>query len=234
MRYWGLIPAAGTGGRMGNPISKQFLNLGDRTIIERTVESLGSHEAIEGLVIGLARYESRYDWVESLHPKIVGVYEGGQSRAQTVLNGLKFMLRSGSSSDDWVLVHDANRPFVSIEDIDSLIQSVGDDINGGLLCRPVFDTVKTSTDGRVQQTLPRDSLFLAQTPQLFGIGILARALESQLQDGKEITDEAHAVESQGYCPVLVPGSVGNIKITTHEDLNLANAMLDLQSSNHRE
>ena len=103
-RYWGLIPAAGIGQRMEASIPKQFMKLGDKTVLERAVESLANHEKIEGIYIGLSADSERSEWVKSLHPKVLDIYHGGISRAETVLNGTRHLLENGCSESDWILV----------------------------------------------------------------------------------------------------------------------------------
>ena len=226
-RYWGLIPAAGIGQRMAASIPKQFMKLGEKTLLERTVESLASHEKIEGIYIGLSADCERSEWVKSLHPKVIDIYEGGASRAETVLNGTRYLLENGCSESDWILVHDSNRPFLSLDEISSLLSKVGEDLNGGILSEPIHDTVKLGSSSRISKTLPRGEIFRAQTPQMFKIGILNKALTNCLQSGIEVTDEAQAVELLGYHPILVRGSASNIKITTADDMNMAHAMVNL-------
>ncbi len=227
VKYWGVIPAAGIGQRMNSQIPKQFMQLGNRKLIEWAVQALASHKSIQGVYIGLSANNKYSDWVMSIHEKVLDVYEGGSSRSQTVLNGINHMLARGCSSDDWLLVHDSNRPFLSPSEITGLIQQIGDDINGGILSQPIFDTMKLESSGRIRKTLPRGELFRAQTPQMFKLGTLRKALEDSIESGSEVTDEAQAMERSGYHPRLVPGHSANIKITTSEDLTLAQAMLNL-------
>ncbi len=226
-KYWGVIPAAGIGQRMNSQLPKQFMRLGERKLIEWTVQSLASHQSLEGVYIGLSAENQYSDWVLSIHEKVLGVYEGGGSRSETVLNGIRHMLGQGCSPDDWLLVHDSNRPFLSSNEITDLIQQIGDDDNGGILSQPIFDTIKLESSGRISKTLPRGELFRAQTPQMFKLGILEKALEDSVTSDLEVTDEAQAMERLGYHPRLVPGRSANIKITTSEDMKLAEAMLDL-------
>ncbi len=227
-KYWGVIPAAGIGQRMNSQIPKQFMQLGDRKLIEWTIQALADHQSIDGVYIGLTADNQYSDWVLSIHEKILDVYEGGSSRSETVLNGIRHMLGQGCSSDDWLLVHDSNRPFLSPSEITDLIEQVGDDVNGGILSQPIFDTMKLESSGRISKTLPRGELFRAQTPQMFKLGKLGKALEDSIESGMEVTDESQAMERSGYHPRLVPGRSANIKITTSEDMKLAEAMLDLE------
>lgn len=226
-KYWGLIPAAGIGQRMNSQIPKQFMQLGDRKLIEWTVQALAGHQSIEGVYIGLSADNRYSEWILSIHEKVLDVYQGGSTRSETVLNGIRHMLGQGCSNDDWLLVHDSNRPFLSPNEMTDLIQQIGDDVNGGILSQPIFDTMKLESSGRISRTLPRGDLFRAQTPQMFKLDTLRKALEDCIESGSEITDEAQAMEKSGYRPRLVPGRSSNIKITTSEDMKLAEAMLNL-------
>lgn len=204
------------------------MQLGDCKLIEWTVRTVAGHQALQGVYIGLSADNQYSDWVASIHEKVLGIYPGGSSRSETVLNGIRHMLGQGCSVDDWVLVHDCNRPFLSSAEITDLIQQVGDDDNGGILSQPIFDTIKVESSGRIDKTMPRGELFRAQTPQMFRLGALGNALEDSIKTGVEVTDEAQAMERMGHHPRLVPGRAANIKITTPEDMRLAQAMLDFE------
>lgn len=231
-RYWAVIPAAGIGQRMNAPIPKQFMQLGKYRLIEWAIRALANHPRIEGIYVGLSSGSDYTDWVKTTHRKVLDVYDGGRSRTETVLNGIRHMLAGGCSTDDWLLVHDSNRPFVTTDEISELILEVGEDVNGGILCQPIFDTTKLAAEGRVSETLPRGNLFRAQTPQMFTLGMLIKALEGSLEAGVEITDESQAMERMGWHPRLVPGRASNIKITTAEDIKMAEAILDLNLRNN--
>jgi 2-C-methyl-D-erythritol 4-phosphate cytidylyltransferase len=161
-------------------------------------------------------------------PKFLGKYSGGETRAHTVLNGLK-ALSKHAKSEDWVLVHDAVRPCLRHEDVDKLISAVGNGPEGGLLAFPVSDTVKrVDNEGRVIETVRREGLWRAATPQMFRIGALASALETALKQNSKITDEASAIEGAGGHPCVVACHADNIKITLPEDLALAELYLKQQ------
>ena len=164
-------------------------------------------------------------------PKFLGTYPGGETRAHTVLNGLK-ALAARAHENDWVLVHDAVRPCVRLSDIDALVSAVESGKDGGLLALPVADTVKRADKGnRVAETVSREGLWRALTPQMFRIGDLRKALEQALVRGTEITDEAAAIEAAGGHPKLVAGHADNIKITLPGDLALAELFLKQQEKN---
>jgi 2-C-methyl-D-erythritol 4-phosphate cytidylyltransferase len=149
---------------------------------------------------------------------------GGETRAESVINGVRF-LRQRGDPEDWVLVHDAVRPCIWPESIQTLIENVHSD-DGGLLAVPVTDTVKkVSPNHRVDLSINRESLWLAQTPQFFKLGLLEQALSRALSDHAPITDEASAMEYDGYHPKVIRGYADNIKITTPDDLTLASFYL---------
>ncbi len=211
---------------MGTSIPKQFLRLKEKTIIEWTIHSLGRVDQIDGIYIGLASSEEYGKWVESIDPKVSGVFIGGKTRSDTVINGIEYMLNRNCSNDDWVLVHDANRPLVTEDEIKRLIVAVGNNPNGGIVSLPIHDTLKSGENDSITGTLEREKCFRALTPQMFKLGILHKALSHCREDGIDITDESQAMEKLGYRPVLVPGSTTNLKVTTPADLTLAEAILD--------
>ena len=137
-------------------------------------------------------------------------------------NGLAELQRRGASADDWVLVHDAARCLLQPMWVDRLIDACLPDAVGGLLALPLADTLKQAEGGRVQRTLPRAGKWAAQTPQMFRLGLLQRALA---RSGDAVTDEASAIEALGHAPLLVPGELENFKITWPQDLALAERLL---------
>ncbi len=228
---WALVPAGGQGLRMQAPLPKQYLPLLGSPVILHTLERLCTHPRVRGVMVGIADQDRHWQMLIPMLanlPKFLGKYSGGETRAQTVLNGLK-ALSKHAKSDDWVLVHDAVRPCVRHADIDKLIAAVGNDPEGGLLALPVSDTVKrVDNEGRVIETVRREGLWRAATPQMFRIGALASALETALKQGSEITDEASAIEAAGGHPRVVACHADNIKVTLPEDLALAELYLKQQ------
>ena len=151
---------------------------------------------------------------------------GGASRAQSVFNGLQALRESGARDQDWVLVHDAARCLITPAMVNALIDSCMNDPVGGLLALPLPDTLKRAVDGRVAATVPREDKWLAQTPQMFRLGVLQNALAAQAATGfAGVTDEASALEMAGLQPLLVPGSAHNFKVTYPADFALAQAVL---------
>jgi 2-C-methyl-D-erythritol 4-phosphate cytidylyltransferase/2-C-methyl-D-erythritol 2,4-cyclodiphosphate synthase len=227
-RYFALIPAAGTGSRMGDAMPKQYLIVSGRTLLAHAVEPFCAHPRIDSVFIVLSPKDARFrqiDW-SGFGPKLHPLYCGGSSRAESVLNGLSALPKHSES--DWVLVHDAARPCIDAELIDRLIDTVGDDQVGGLLALPLADTLKLAdAERRVDKTLPREGLWQAQTPQMFRAGLLTRAL--QQSSLHEVTDEASAMERAGMCPMLVSGTARNLKVTYAQDMQVAEKFLERSS-----
>jgi 2-C-methyl-D-erythritol 4-phosphate cytidylyltransferase len=216
---------------MQSATPKQYLPLLGRPVILHTIERLCAHPRIRGVIVGVAREDQHWpSLVAELKrlPKFLGTCPGGETRADTVLNGLKELMQH-AQPDDWVLVHDAVRPCVRHGDIDKLISAVGAGEEGGLLAFPVSDTVKRVDNvGRVLETVSREGLWRAATPQMFRIKGLIHALEKAMKTGKEITDEASAMEAAGGHPQVVACYTDNIKITLADDLALAELYMKQQ------
>jgi len=221
-RFWAIVPAAGAGTRMGTDIPKQYLMLGDSTVLEHTLGTLLSCQRLSGVILVLSQIDER--WTE-IAPRYTGqalkTVVGGQERCHSVLNGLDY-LATRASDNDWVLVHDAARPCVRREDIEQLISTLEDSSEGGVLGVPVADTMKrVDTEVRISGTIDRNGLWHAYTPQMFRAGALRAALQQAVADGQQVTDEANAMELAGYRPRMVQGARDNIKITVPSDLPLA-------------
>jgi len=245
-RYWCVVPAAGIGKRMGSDIPKQYLPLGDSTVIQQTLAKLRKIKQLEAIVLCLSAGDewwanlSDNNNLKSDQPVIIA--PGGKERSDSVLNGLK-ALANKASENDWVLVHDVARPCVRVEDIQMLIEQASLHNVGGLLGMPVRDTMKRAAvkacDGggnapeanvvEVSETVCRDNLWHALTPQMFRYGDLMRAMTDSLTANHPITDEASALERLGRQPLLVEGHPDNIKITHPEDLALAALFLKQQA-----
>lgn len=223
-RLWCIVPAAGSGRRFGADIPKQYLPLAGKPMLECTLERLAACREIAGLMVVLADGDAYWHGLSSVHGKPVRTATGAAERSGSVLSGLR-ALPPEVGADAFVLVHDAARPCVSVDDVAMLVAR-GVPAGGGLLAAPVRDTLKRGTaERRVAATEPRDSLWRALTPQLFRRGELTRALEAAEADGVAITDEAMAMERAGHRPLLVEGAEDNIKVTTAADLALAAFLL---------
>jgi 2-C-methyl-D-erythritol 4-phosphate cytidylyltransferase len=226
--YWAVVPAAGVGRRMGGDIPKQYLPLNGRPVIEHTLHRLTEHPTIAKVVVALAPDDGW--WGEAAfanHADVIRV-DGGAERCHSVLNALQHLLGSAAASD-WVLVHDAARPCLRCSDIDRLITQCSQHPVGGLLGMPVRDTMKRADKmGEVAETVCREGLWHAFTPQMFRLGPLRDALQIALAQGSLVTDEASAMELAGRPPLLVEGHPDNIKITHPQDLPLAAFYLSQQ------
>ncbi len=222
-RFIALVPAAGSGSRMGSDRPKQYLPLLDRPLLWHTLAALHREPRLSMVVVVTAPDDpwfDRFDW-DGL-PRLRRSRNGGQTRAESVRNGL-LSLAEELSDDDWVLVHDAARPCLAPDDLGNLIDTLQNDEVGGLLAQRVSDTVKEADEyGRIRATRSRERLWLAQTPQMFRYRLLVDAHTGPLDN---VTDEASAVERLGMAPKLVAGSRDNIKVTYPEDLPLATFLL---------
>jgi 2-C-methyl-D-erythritol 4-phosphate cytidylyltransferase len=237
-RYWAVVPAAGVGARMASDRPKQYLPLGGQTIIEHTLMRLAADPAIAGIVVALAADDGYWDAdfdaaLRQRLPAALATVTGGAERCHSVLQALTGLLSGGlafrGAEHDWVLVHDAARPCIPAQDIRRLIDTLADDPVGGLLGIPVADTMKRVDEGRrVVETVCRQQLWRALTPQMFRLGPLLQALETVMAQGVTVTDDAGAMELAGFAPRMVSGDEQNIKITRPRDLALAAMYLQLQ------
>lgn len=219
-RIIAIIPAAGVGARMQADKPKQYLTLAGKTILEHTLSVIASHPAVEKIILAVGKADP---YIADINlPKNTQLVEGGETRAESVLNGLQAI-------DDpaaWALVHDAARPCLRHEDLDRLLE-VRDD-NGAILAIPVTDTIKrANSDKEIIATEDRSQLWQAQTPQFFRADLLKNALSQALREGATITDEASAMEFTGFRPHLVAGRSDNLKVTRPEDLALAEFYLSI-------
>ncbi len=218
--FWALIPAAGIGSRMAADRPKQYLPLAGRTLLEHTLDCFLDHPQLRGLVIALAADDPYWPTLACAEDPRIARAEGGRERADSVLGGLQRLAELGAEEQDWVLVHDAARPNLARADLDRLLGELAEDAVGGLLAVPARDTLKRAgADGRVRETVDRESIWQAYTPQMFRIGPLHRALADALVAGALITDEASAMEWAGQAPRLIEGRADNLKVTRPEDLD---------------
>jgi len=227
--FWALLPAAGVGKRMQADCPKQYLPLLNRTVIEQTLAAFLEHPKIKAVVVVLGQSDAYWPELSlASHPKIRRAV-GGKERFHSVLNGLR-LLAQEANQNDWVLVHDAARPCLRQTDLDRLLTELGDDEVGGLLALPVRDTMKRATEAgnEVSETVDREGLWHALTPQMFRLGALQRAIEHCIEEDFDITDDASAMELMGLKPRLVEGFEDNIKITRPRDLALAELYLAQQ------
>lgn len=225
-RHLALVPAAGAGSRMGAATAKQYLELRGRPLIWHTLATLCAHPGIDRVFVVLAVDDAqwgRHDW-SAFDDKLVPLFCGGASRAESVRNGLRSLHAQpwAARDDDWVLVHDAARACLAHHQLDCLMRELAHDDVGGLLAVRVADTLKRAdAHSRSVATVPRDNLWQAQTPQMFRYAVLRRALERH----HDVTDEASAVEAAGLQPRLVAADMTNLKVTYPLDLHLAELIL---------
>lgn len=230
---WAIVPAAGIGARMRADRPKQYLPLAGKTVLEVALERLGSVPGLAGVLVGIGSDDRWWPEIAARAKGVREVFAGGAERSQTVLNGLHVLSRY-AAPDDLVLVHDAVRPCVRVADIQRLIERAGNCTDGGLLALPVPSTIKRSdAENLVIETVPRERLWRALTPQLFTVQRLTDALSASIARGAVITDEASAIEHAGGRPMLVECGADNIKITTPQDLKLAELILESQAVGDR-
>jgi len=221
---WAVIPAAGSGMRMLADIPKQYLDLLGRPVIEHTLKRLLDVDQVAGAVVALRHGDTRWQGIRLNTAKPVHITPGGDERCHSVINALRLLSRQPGydAASCQALVHDAVRPCVRAADIEKLIAAAGGSEAGGLLGMPARDTMKRcDRQATVIETVSRENLWHALTPQLFGCEILSSALQRAIDDGYLVTDECSAMEHAGYRPRLVHGSEDNIKITRPGDLELA-------------
>ncbi|MES2771594.1 MAG: 2-C-methyl-D-erythritol 4-phosphate cytidylyltransferase [Pseudomonadota bacterium] len=234
-KHYALVPAAGSGTRFSAGFSadltaalpKQYSPLLGRPLLFHSLRVLCLCPWIERVWVVLSPSDTfwqDYDW-SALGAKLELLFCGAETRAQSVRNGL-LAAETVATADDWILVHDAARPCLSSAQLQALADGLVDDPVGGLLAMPVADTVKRGDAAqRVLATLERTELWLAQTPQMFRYGVLARALLDARSGALAPTDEASAVEALGLQPKLIVANGENLKVTYAADLALAEAIL---------
>lgn len=226
---WAVVPAAGIGSRMQSDKPKQYLLLNDKPILQHTLERLALHPDIKGIVVALADGDPWWSELDLQLDSTLLIAPGGKERAESVLNALA-TLSQHTEDDPWVLVHDAARPCLRHEDIDRMLASLTRHQVGGILGIPVTDTVKrVDKQHNIVETVDRQGLWRAATPQMFRLALLQKALETACKQELSVTDEASAMELAGWQPMMVEGHQDNIKITVPQDLALAALFLQQQA-----
>lgn len=235
-RLWAFVPCAGVGARAvaqgARPdLPKQYQSVAGQPLVLHTLAALAGVKRLAGTLVGVAAGDAFFRQLAPLPPPAWSVAPcGGPTRADTVLGGLAELSAQGAADTDWVLVHDGARCLLTPAMVDRLIDACLDDPVGGLLALPLPDTLKSArAEGgvaRVAQTLERSDKWLAQTPQMFRLGLLRQALAAL---GAAATDEASAIEALGLAPRLVAGSAQNFKVTYPEDFALAEAVLQARA-----
>lgn len=223
--YFAVIPAAGVGSRMGAAIPKQYLQIGNKAILQHTVDAFLDFQRIRHTYVIVSPDDGYVDDYLQPSEKLSILRVGGATRHDTVRNGLRCLatkLATELTDNDWVLVHDAARPGLNGVLLQRLLDKVADHPVGGFLALPVVDTVKRVSGGKVQ-TISREGLWLAQTPQMFRYRLLSDALSS----AEMVTDESSAIEAAGYVPLLVEGHACNLKVTLSSDMALVENYLNI-------
>ena len=222
---WVVIPAAGVGKRMLVDHPKQYIVLEGKTVLEHTIACFSQNSKVKGIVVVISKGDEYWPNLNVQCDVPLYVAEGGKERCHSVLNGLSFLAEQAQACD-WVMVHDAARPFLHEDDINRLIEKLWEHSVGGLLGLPVADTLKfCGNDLSVKHTVNRLGLWRALTPQMFRYQKLLNSLRVAVEYPDKITDEASAMEMAGYEPLMVEGRWDNIKITHPQDLSQANLIL---------
>lgn len=233
-RIHAIMPAAGQGQRLGAGLPKQYLPIFDAPMIVHSVRALLAAQWIDRLVVVVAPDDAgRAEALLAGLPRVSVRAIGGASRRDSVLAGIESL---EAPADDWVLVHDAARPGLPLAALDALRDAAIEDPVGALLALPVADTIKREADeikreadaspARSGGTVDRAGLWLAQTPQMFRLGMLRDALRTC----PDATDESAAIEAAGHRPRLVPGHRDNFKVTSAGDLAAMVAVLGARGS----
>lgn len=226
-KSFALIPAAGMGKRMGASINKQYLQLDGMPIVARTISIFENSPFIEAIYLVIPADEIPYCREHVVGAcgfrKVVEIVPGGRERQNSVLNGLIAMRRT-AADDDVVLIHDGVRPLITAQLLEESIETARSN-DGALVAVPAKDTIKTVRDGIIVETPPRELLWQAQTPQSFRFATIYNAHLAADSEGFMGTDDASLVERRGGTVRIVRGDYRNIKITTPEDLVLAEAFL---------
>lgn len=225
---WAIVPAAGIGSRMQADRPKQYLDLDGKTVLEHTLQRLADHPRIKGIIVAVAENDPWWAQVSEKSYTPIHVVIGGKERADSVYNALAALAKI-SDDDPWVLVHDAARPCLRHQDIDHMLATLVNHPVGGILGIPVTDTVKrANAEHEITETVERQGLWRASTPQMFRLNTLKDALYTAKKQQLVVTDEASAIELSGLKAVMVEGHADNIKITVPQDLALASLFLKQQ------
>ncbi len=224
-KYFCIIAAAGVGQRMGSNLPKQYSTIAGRTLLEWAIDPFLNSPKIERIIVALSKDDCWFAQLAiSKNPKITTAV-GGAIRYQSVLSALH-SLSNTASNDDWVIVHDAARPNFKLEDLNKLINTVGDHPVGGILGTPLSDSLKkVNFENSIESNIPREGLWRAWAPQIFRYGLLVSSHEKCLNDNYSVTDESSAIHYLGYQSLMVSGRSDNFKVTTPEDFEMMSKLL---------
>jgi len=218
--FWVVIPASGIGSRMQASLPKQYLKINDQPILQITINQMAKLNS-KGIVVALAEHDTYFNSL-SINADVQNCI-GGKERVNSVLNALLHVQKQ-DNSNPWVLVHDAARPCVYLNDIQTLMTHCCDSQQGGILANKVVDTLKLKQNNKIS-TVDRSNIWQAQTPQCFRLNDLIHAIKQGISNHTLITDEASAMEAMGFEVALIEAKRSNIKITQPEDLALAQFFL---------
>ncbi len=232
---WIVIPAAGVGTRMGAACPKQYLPLAGATVLQITLQKMLTLPEITGVVVAVSDDDTAWHGLEIANHPMIHRVSGGKERADSVMNALIYLQQQNVPSDHWILVHDAARPCVQLPMIEQLrlqVEQAASDgtASGGILAKPVADTLKRVEASRITDTEDRRDLWQAHTPQMFRLQSLQQCLQLAQDQQLPVTDEASAMEYQGVHCLVVDDRRDNIKITHAEDLLLAEMILQQQAA----
>lgn len=217
---YAIVPAAGIGSRMRHTQPKQYMLLGQFSVIEQTLRILLNHGEIQFIVVVLHPRDRQFAHLAVAADPRIKITVGGAQRAESVLAGLALI------SNGWVLVHDAVRPYLHPDDLRRLLKGREECADGAILATPVRDSIKRgNAQDAIVGSLPRQGLWQALTPQLFPVSLLKACLQQALADSVDVSDEASALTYCGYSPALITGRADNVKITYPEDLRPATYLL---------
>jgi 2-C-methyl-D-erythritol 4-phosphate cytidylyltransferase len=209
-----VIPAAGSGSRMRRDVPKQYLAVHGKTLLQYAVEAVQNDPRVAHVFIAVNEQQHP---VGAKSVADISFVAGGKTRAESVLSGVLHAINQGYSH---VLVHDAARPGLPASILTDVINVGVSSDHGAIVAMPVRDSLKRSEPDQtiISQSVARDDLWQAQTPQIFAAELLADAISEVGIDNPNLTDEASAMEAMGYHPRLVMGSLDNIKVTHPDDL----------------
>lgn len=230
-KLWAVIPAAGSGRRFSKQELKQYQIIQDKTVLEHTVHRL-TQLPLSGYVLAISKQDNVAQTLGLSQKDSAHFCNGGAERVDSVLNALNY-LSAFADENDWVFVHDAARPCVSLQSLETLVQQAVEHDSSAILAIPVRDTLKfveNDCSNKIQHTVNREQLWQAQTPQISKLGVLKKAIESALENNVNITDEASALEYINEPVMVVAGRSDNIKITYLEDLELARLIIQSQNT----
>ena len=220
MKITAIIPAAGAGERFGE--KKQLKLLNGRPLIFHTIQPFINSELINEIIVVVPKENVNQvgrEFKSTLTSKKIEVISGGKTRQQSVNNGLKM----SNKESELICIHDGVRPFLTVTLIEKVIKAaIGHD--GAILATPSSDTIKRVLGNQILETLPREEIWRAQTPQIFSKLALEEGIQIAINENLDGTDEASILEKIGYQIGFVEGSSLNIKITTKEDWIFAKAI----------